>query len=56
MREKSGSPSKVSGGEPEWRIRAERKIFRLERLEDGHWSPVVAFAGSAGMCRDPQPE
>jgi len=42
--------------ESDWRIRAESRVFRLEHLEEEHWSPFASFAIRSAECRRKQLE
>jgi hypothetical protein len=41
--------------DPEWRVRAEPKLYRLEHLEDTRWSPFASFAIPSAKCRTAAP-
>lgn len=50
-------PKMPRGPEPMWRIHPEEKLFRLEHVEEGRWSPFASFAIRAAECKVPaEPE
>lgn len=38
--------------ESEWRVKAEPKLYRLERREENSWHPFASFALNAAECRE----
>jgi hypothetical protein len=56
LRDTSDDPLRLKDlPDPEWRVRAEAKLYRLERLEDTRWSPFASFAIPSAKCRTKPP-
>lgn len=56
IREKSATlPKFPDSAVADWRLRAEPKRFRLEKLEDSHWSPFASFLIAAANCKETPP-